>query len=66
MSSGVYLSLVYLEGSFRKAFSNSFGASAPGASYLKFRLKIPCWLDEVLWGHLLPSVHHSVWVWLEF
>lgn len=50
MSFGDYLSLVYLEGSFRKAFSNTFGASAPGTSYLKFHLKIPCWLDEVLWG----------------
>ena len=34
MSSGDYLSLVYLEGSFRKALSNTFGALAPGASYL--------------------------------
>lgn len=50
MSFGDYLSLVYLEGSFRKAFSNTFGASAPGTSYLKFHLKIPCRLDEVLWG----------------
>ena len=50
MSSGDYLSLVYLEGSFRKALSNTFGALAPGASYLQFCLKMPCWLDAVLWG----------------
>ena len=38
MSSGDSLSLVHLEGSSRKALSNTVGSSAPGASYLKFCL----------------------------